>query len=69
VFWCGLRPAFNHPAKDGAELKEIAHTEISFQNPILAGLAGCSHQEDVPDTVVFSDVPVEQLAPPAGRKQ
>src|SRR5439155_27365758 len=25
-------------AKDGAELKEIAHTEVSFRNPVLVGL-------------------------------
>jgi TolB protein len=56
-------------AKDGAELKEVARTEVRFQNPILVGLAVCSHKADASDTVVFSDLSVEQLAPPAGRKQ
>jgi hypothetical protein len=28
-------------AKDGAELKEITHTEVSFRNPVLVGLAVC----------------------------
>jgi TolB protein len=56
-------------AKDGAELKEAARTEVRFRNPILVGLVVCSHQADASDTVVFSDVSVEQLAPPAGRKQ
>ena len=56
-------------AKDGAELKQVGRTEVRFQNPILVGLAVCSHKADASDTVVFSDVSVEQLAPPAGRKQ
>jgi regulation of enolase protein 1 (concanavalin A-like superfamily) len=55
--------------KDGAEAKEIAHTEVSFRNPVLVGLAVCSHQADASDTVVFSDVAVEALAPPAPRAQ
>jgi TolB protein len=56
-------------AKDGAELMEIAHTEVSFRNPILVGLAVCSHQADASDTVIFSDVSVEPQAPPAPRAQ
>jgi TolB protein len=50
--------------KDGAEAKEIAHTEVSFKNPVLVGLAVCSHQPDASDTVVFSDVSVESPAAP-----
>jgi regulation of enolase protein 1 (concanavalin A-like superfamily) len=56
-------------AKESAELKEVARTEVTLRNPILVGLAVCSHQADVSDTVVFSDVSVEQLAPPAAKKQ
>jgi TolB protein len=56
-------------AKDGAELKEVSRTEVPFRNPILVGLVVCSHKADASDTVVFSDVSVEQLAPPAGKKQ
>ena len=56
-------------AKDGGPLKEVARTEVTFRNPILVGLVVCSHQADASDTVVFSDVSVEQLAPPAGKKQ
>jgi membrane-bound inhibitor of C-type lysozyme len=51
--------------KDGAEPKEIAHTEVSFRNPVLVGLAVCSHKTDASDTVIFSDVSVEAQAPPA----
>ena len=54
--------------KGDAELKEIAHTEVSFRNPVLAGLAVCSHQADASDTVVFSDVSVEGKAQPAAKK-
>jgi TolB protein len=54
-------------AKDGSEPKEIAHTEVSFQKPVLVGLAVCSHQADTLDTVIFSDVAVEAQAPPPGR--
>ena len=53
--------------KDGADLKEIAHTEVSFRNPVLVGLAVCSHRADASDTVIFSDVSVEPQAPPAPR--
>jgi len=50
--------------KDGAEPKEIAHTEVSFQGPVLVGLAVCSHQADASDTVIFSDVAVDVIPPP-----
>ncbi len=54
---------FMYLAKDGAELKEIAHTEVSLQGPVLVGLAVCSHKADASDTVVFSDVSVEAQTP------
>ncbi|MDQ6700440.1 MAG: hypothetical protein M3Z36_09670 [Acidobacteriota bacterium] len=56
-------------AKDGAEPKEIAHTEVSFRNPVLVGLVVCSHQADASDTVVFSGVSVEEEAPSPPRVQ
>jgi regulation of enolase protein 1 (concanavalin A-like superfamily) len=56
-------------AKDAAELKEIAHTEVSFQNPVLVGLAVCSHQAGASDTVIFSDVSVEAQVSPAPKAQ
>src|SRR5437868_6930190 len=45
-----------------AELgKQVIHnTEVTFRNPVLLGLFVCSHKADVSDTVVFSDVSVEQ---------
>lgn len=56
-------------AKDGADPKEIAHTEVSFRNPVLVGLAVCSHQADASDTVIFSDVSVEAQVPPSPKAQ
>jgi len=57
-------------AKDGEELKQIARTEVTFRNPILVGLAVCSHKADASDTVVFSDVSIEQTtAQPPAKKQ
>jgi hypothetical protein len=56
-------------AKDGAELKQVARTEVTLRNPILVGLVVCSHQAEASDTVVFSDVSVEQIAAPGATKQ
>ena len=56
-------------ARDGAGLKELAHTQVQLGNPVLVGLAVCSHKADASDTVIFSDVSVEQLPAPAGKKQ
>lgn len=55
-------------AKDGAQLQELAHTQVQLANPILVGLAVCSHKPDASDTVLFSDVSVEPQAAPAGKK-
>lgn len=51
--------------KDGAEAKEIAHTEVSFAGPVLVGLAVCAHDPAASETVIFSEVSVESQAPPA----
>jgi TolB protein len=63
----GVR-VFMYIGKNGAQLKEIAHTEVSFRDPVLVGLAVCSHQADASDTVVFSDVSVE-IQPSTGAKK
>jgi hypothetical protein len=55
--------------KDGAALKELGHTQVQLGNPILVGLAVCSHNADASDIVIFSDVSVEQLTEPAAKKQ
>ena len=52
--------------RNGAALKEIAHTEVSFQSPVLVGLFVCSHDAAKSETVIFSNVTVEAhpTAPP-----
>jgi TolB protein len=60
---------YMYVAKDGAELKEIAHTEVSFRDPVLVGLAVCSHQADASDTVIFSDVSMDPQAAPARKAE
>jgi regulation of enolase protein 1 (concanavalin A-like superfamily) len=59
---------FMYLSQDGGEPKLINNTEVSFQNPVLLGLAVCSHDAAVSDTVVFSHVAVILESPPAGRK-
>jgi hypothetical protein len=44
-------------------LKEIAHTEVSFQNSVLVGLFVCSHDAAKSETVIFSNVAVEAQTP------
>ena len=68
----GVR-VYMYIGKDGAAPKEILHTEVSFRDPLLVGLAVCSHQADARDTVVFSDVRIEAMpatpSPPAPKPQ
>jgi regulation of enolase protein 1 (concanavalin A-like superfamily) len=47
--------------KDGAELKEVGHTQTQLAKPVLVGLAICSHVAEASDTAIFSDVSVEPL--------
>jgi TolB protein len=55
-------------AKGGEPLREVGHTQVALGNPVLAGLAVCSHDANASVAVVFSDVSVEQLPQPAGKK-
>jgi TolB protein len=54
-------------AKDGAPLRELGHTPNQLGSPILLGLGVSSHTQEAYNTVLFSDVSVEQLpaSPPA----
>ena len=47
-------------AKDGAPLRELGHTTSQLGSPILVGLGVSSHTLDAINTVLFSDVSVEQ---------
>jgi len=50
-------------------LRELGHTSTQLGSQVLVGLAVSSHTQAATNTVMFSDVAVEQLAPPAGKKQ
>jgi hypothetical protein len=54
-------------SKDGAPLRELGHTNSGLGSPVLVGLAVSSHTQAASNTILFSDVSVEQLAPPADR--
>ena len=56
-------------AKDDAEPRKILNTEVSFRNPVLVGLAVCSHQADASTVAIFSDVSVKAEAPSAAKAQ
>jgi TolB protein len=56
-------------AKDGGELRELGHTDSQLGSPVLVGLGVSSHTQAASNTVLFSDVSVEQLAAPAGKKK
>jgi hypothetical protein len=56
-------------AKNGEPLREIGNTFNELGSPVLVGLGVASHTQAATNTVLFSDVSVEQLAPPAGGKQ
>jgi hypothetical protein len=53
--------------RNGGPVNEVAHTEVSLQNPVLAGLFVCSHDAARSETVVFSKVSVEPQTPAAPR--
>jgi TolB protein len=48
-------------AKDGAPLRELGQTMSQLGSPVLVGLGVASHSESAKNTVVFSDVTVQQL--------
>jgi TolB protein len=48
-------------AKDDGPMRELGHTMNTLGSPILVGLGVSSHSQDALNTVLFSDVKVEQL--------
>jgi TolB protein len=56
-------------AKDGAPLRELGHTPNQLGSPILVGLGVSSHTQEATNTVLFSDVSVEQLPTTAAAQQ
>jgi TolB protein len=55
-------------AKDGAAMRELGHTVNQLGSPILAGLGVSSHTQAAANTVLFSDVLVEQLPAASGKQ-
>ena len=55
-------------AKEGAALRELGHTQSQLGSPVLVGLGVSSHTTEATNTVLFSDVSVEQLRPPATKQ-
>ena len=53
-------------AKEGAPLRELGHTSSQLRSPVLVGLGVSSHTQTAVNTVLFSDVSIEQL-PAASR--
>jgi TolB protein len=47
-------------AKDGAPLRELGHTTNQLGSPVFVGLGVASHTREAVNTVLFSDVSVEQ---------
>jgi hypothetical protein len=56
-------------AKDGASLRELGHTVNQLGSPILVGLGVSSHTQEAINTVLFSDVSVEQVPATTGARQ
>jgi TolB protein len=48
-------------SKDGAPLRELGHTANQLGSPVMVGLGVSSHSQEAINTVLFSDVSVEQL--------
>ena len=55
-------------AKDSGPMRELGHTQNQLGSPVLVGLGVSSHTQTATNTVLFSDVNIEQLAPPAGNR-
>ena len=54
--------------KDGAPLRELGHTVNNLGSPVLLGLGVSSHTKEASNTVLFTDVTLEQLpATPAAK--
>jgi TolB protein len=56
-------------AKGGAPLRELGHTMSQLGSPILVGLGVSSHTQEATNTVLFSNVAVEQLPATAAARQ
>jgi TolB protein len=51
---------YMHVGKNGATPQEVVKGEVSFQGPVLVGLGVTSHDAAAKDTLVFSNVQIDQ---------
>lgn len=51
--------------KDGSALTQLGSTQSAIGSPVMVGFAVASHTREAVNTVVFSNVSIEQLAAPA----
>jgi hypothetical protein len=54
-----------YTAKEGEQLTELGRTQNSLGSPVLVGFAVASHSQQALNTVLFSNVSIEQTPPPA----
>jgi endoglucanase len=52
-----------YAARPGEELEEAGSVTLSFEGPVHAGLAVCSHETGVLETAVFSDLSLDASTP------
>ena len=55
-------------AKGDAPLRDLGHTTNQLGSPVLVGLAVASHSQEALNTVVFSNVSVDQIQAPAAAR-
>jgi len=55
-------------AKGRASLRELGHTTNQLGSPVLVGLGVASHSTEALNTVLFSNVSVNQLPAPAATR-
>jgi hypothetical protein len=47
--------------KDNGPMRELGHTQNQLGSPVLVGIGVSSHTQTATNTVLFSDVSIEQL--------
>jgi hypothetical protein len=56
-------------AKKGGPFQPVAATSLVLPNPVYVGLAVCSHNADVAETALFSNVVLKELTAKPGEKR
>jgi regulation of enolase protein 1 (concanavalin A-like superfamily) len=56
-----------YTGKPGEELQPVGPATVVLRDPVYVGLGVCSHQADVLETAIFSNVQLEASEPPVAR--